>query len=84
MNILTQDITHLKSQNKKYVELISEHRGENKELHLQVKSVEDLNNAKTTSHISLELRHDALKDQFKRLMDISTSSSKLKEAANAP
>ena len=62
VNRLTQDIAQLKIQNEKYVELISELREENKELHSQVKSVEYLNNAKTTSHISLYLRHDSLKD----------------------
>ena len=55
MNRLTQDIAQLKIHNEKYAELISELREENKELRLQVKSVDDLNNAKIDSHISLHL-----------------------------
>ena len=83
MKRLTQNIAQLKIQDEKYVKLISELREENKELRLQVKSVEDLNNAKIASHISLWLRHDSLKDQFKRLSDKSTFSFKTKEVATA-
>ena len=81
MNRLTQEITQLKIQNEKYAKLISELREENKELGLQVKSIEYLNNAKKNSHTSLWLRHDTLKDQFKTLRDKSTSSSKSKAVA---
>ena len=49
------------SQNEEYTKLITELQQENKELRLQVKVIEDLNKAITSSHNSQQESHIFLK-----------------------
>ena len=70
--------------NEAYTKLTTELRQENKDLHLQVKVIKDLNKAINSSHRSQQERHVVLKSQAKNLkFKSSVSFSKSKAAANA-
>ena len=57
---------------------------DNKELHIQVKVIKDLNKANTSSHDSQQERHFVLKERAINLKFKSpVSSAKSKEAADA-
>ena len=81
---LTQELAWSTSRNEEYVKIIDNLRQENKEMRIQVKAVEDLNKAITSSHDSRQERHIVLKTQARKLKFKSlVSSAKLKAIVDA-
>ena len=71
-------------QNEEYAKLIAEIWQENKDFHLQVKSIEDLNKAINSPYNTRQERRVVLKSQAKNFKFKSfVSSSKSKATANA-
>ena len=84
IDLLTQELAWLASRNEEYTKIIADLWQDNKELRIQFRIVEDLNNAITSLHDSWQERHAVLKEQAKNLKFKShVSSAKSKAAANA-